>query len=62
MEEIAASMAADGLPDGFHQAAAEVFGRTARGDDALVPAQPGAAAPHGGTAPQDQDNVHQLGK
>jgi 3-hydroxyisobutyrate dehydrogenase-like beta-hydroxyacid dehydrogenase len=27
MEEIAASMAADGLPDGFHQAAAEIFRR-----------------------------------
>jgi hypothetical protein len=25
MEEIAASMAADGLPAGFHQAAAEVY-------------------------------------
>ncbi|MFI5068315.1 MAG: DUF1932 domain-containing protein, partial [Streptosporangiales bacterium] len=30
MEEIAASMAADGLPGGFHQAAAEIFGRSAR--------------------------------
>ncbi len=29
MEEIAASMTADGLPGGFHQAAAEVFRRTA---------------------------------
>lgn len=29
MEEIAASMAADGLPDGFHRAAAEVFRRSA---------------------------------
>jgi 3-hydroxyisobutyrate dehydrogenase-like beta-hydroxyacid dehydrogenase len=28
MEEIAASMAADGLPDGFHQAAAEIFRRS----------------------------------
>ena len=27
MEEIAASFAAHGLPDGFHRAAAEVFGR-----------------------------------
>ena len=39
MEEIAASMAAAGLPDGFHQAAAEVFrraptpGRAAPADD-----------------------------
>jgi 3-hydroxyisobutyrate dehydrogenase-like beta-hydroxyacid dehydrogenase len=30
MEEIAASMAAAGLPDGFHQAAAEVFRRYSR--------------------------------
>jgi 3-hydroxyisobutyrate dehydrogenase-like beta-hydroxyacid dehydrogenase len=30
MEEIAASMAADGLPDGFHQAAAEIFRRSPR--------------------------------
>lgn len=29
MEEIAASMAANGLPDGFHHAAAEVFRRSA---------------------------------
>ena len=28
MEEIAATMAAAGLPDGFHQAAAEVFRRS----------------------------------
>ena len=33
MEEIAASMAADGLPGGFHQAAAEIFGRSARPGD-----------------------------
>jgi 3-hydroxyisobutyrate dehydrogenase-like beta-hydroxyacid dehydrogenase len=37
MEEIAASMAADGLPDGFHQAAAEIFRRSPR-------AEPDAAA------------------
>jgi 3-hydroxyisobutyrate dehydrogenase-like beta-hydroxyacid dehydrogenase len=37
MEEIAASMTADGLPGGFHQAAATVFSRIARGDDALAP-------------------------
>jgi 3-hydroxyisobutyrate dehydrogenase-like beta-hydroxyacid dehydrogenase len=30
MEEIAASMAADGLPGGFHRAAAEIFGQSAR--------------------------------
>jgi 3-hydroxyisobutyrate dehydrogenase-like beta-hydroxyacid dehydrogenase len=39
MEEIAASMAADGLPGGFHQAAAEVFRRTPRPG-----AEPSAAA------------------
>jgi 3-hydroxyisobutyrate dehydrogenase-like beta-hydroxyacid dehydrogenase len=32
MEEIAASMAAAGLPPGFHQAAAEVFRRSSRGE------------------------------
>jgi 3-hydroxyisobutyrate dehydrogenase-like beta-hydroxyacid dehydrogenase len=31
MEEIAATMAAAGLPDGFHQAAAEIFRRYPRG-------------------------------
>jgi len=37
MEEIAASMAAAGLPDGFHQAAAEIFRRSPR-------AEPGSPA------------------
>jgi 3-hydroxyisobutyrate dehydrogenase-like beta-hydroxyacid dehydrogenase len=32
MEEIAASMAAAGLPDGFHQAAAEIFRRSPHAD------------------------------
>ena len=32
MEEIAASMSAAGLPDGFHEAAAEVFDRASRAD------------------------------
>jgi 3-hydroxyisobutyrate dehydrogenase-like beta-hydroxyacid dehydrogenase len=37
MEEIAASMAAAGLPDGFHQAAAEIFRRSPRAEpDAAV--------------------------
>ena len=31
MTEIAASMAAAGLPDGFHLAAAEIFRRSPRG-------------------------------
>jgi 3-hydroxyisobutyrate dehydrogenase-like beta-hydroxyacid dehydrogenase len=34
MQEIAASMAAVGLPDGFHQAAAEIFARAAGADSA----------------------------
>ncbi len=34
MEEIAQSMAAAGLPDGFHQAAAEIFRRCPRLPDA----------------------------
>jgi hypothetical protein len=41
MEEIAASMAADGLPGGFHQAAAEVFRRSS--SDAADPGGPGDA-------------------
>ncbi len=36
MEEIAASMAAAGLPDGFHQAAAEIFRRSPREDPDAV--------------------------
>jgi hypothetical protein len=34
MEEIAASMAAAGLPAGFHEAAAEIFDRAAQADAA----------------------------
>ena len=40
MEEIGASMAAAGLPDGFHQAAAEIFRRVPRASVAV----PGASA------------------
>jgi len=40
MEEIAASMAAVGLPDGFHQAAAEIFRRSPRSE----PGSPAADA------------------
>jgi len=32
MEEVAASMSAAGLPDGFHEAAAEIYDRAARAD------------------------------
>jgi 3-hydroxyisobutyrate dehydrogenase-like beta-hydroxyacid dehydrogenase len=35
MEEIAAAMAAAGLPDGFHQAAAEIYQRYSAGAEAL---------------------------
>ena len=35
MEEIAAAMAAAGLPEGFHQAAAEVYGAYSAGAEAL---------------------------
>jgi hypothetical protein len=31
MDEIAATMSAAGLPEGFHRAAAEMFGRFPRG-------------------------------
>ena len=37
MEEIAAEFAAAGLPDGFHLAAAELFRRSPRLDDAGAP-------------------------
>jgi 3-hydroxyisobutyrate dehydrogenase-like beta-hydroxyacid dehydrogenase len=38
MEEIAATMSAVGLPDGFHQAAAEIFRRSPRTGQAAAPA------------------------
>jgi hypothetical protein len=38
MEEIAASMAAAGLPAGFHEAAAEIYDRAARADAARADA------------------------
>jgi 3-hydroxyisobutyrate dehydrogenase-like beta-hydroxyacid dehydrogenase len=46
MEEIAATMAAAGLPDGFHQAAAEVYRRAsdAAASDVAAPASGAAAA------------------
>jgi 3-hydroxyisobutyrate dehydrogenase-like beta-hydroxyacid dehydrogenase len=40
MEEIAASMAAAGLPDGFHQAAAEIFRRSPRAEADAAPDDP----------------------
>jgi hypothetical protein len=40
MEEIAASMAAVGLPDGFHQAAAEIFRRSPRADPGTPAGEP----------------------
>ena len=39
MEEIAASMAAAGLPDGFHQAAAEIFRRSPRAEPGVADGQ-----------------------
>jgi 3-hydroxyisobutyrate dehydrogenase-like beta-hydroxyacid dehydrogenase len=39
MEEIAASMAAAGLPDGFHQAAAEIFRRSPRTEPGTLDGQ-----------------------
>jgi 3-hydroxyisobutyrate dehydrogenase-like beta-hydroxyacid dehydrogenase len=35
MEEIASAMAAAGLPEGFHQAAAEIYGKFSAGTEAL---------------------------
>jgi 3-hydroxyisobutyrate dehydrogenase-like beta-hydroxyacid dehydrogenase len=50
MQEIAASMTAAGLPDGFHEAAAEIFGRAAgSGRDAAAAS---AAASAGLDAPR----------
>lgn len=49
MEEIAASMAAAGLPAGFHEAAAEIYDRVSR-SDAPVPLRPGSADANGGSA------------
>jgi 3-hydroxyisobutyrate dehydrogenase-like beta-hydroxyacid dehydrogenase len=40
MEEIAATMAAAGLPDGFHQAAAEIFRRSPRAEPDRTAGQP----------------------
>ena len=37
MEEIAASMSAAGLPDGFHEAAAELYDRASRADIPVGP-------------------------
>ncbi len=42
MEEIAASMAAAGLPPGFHQAAADIFDRAAHADEPGAGVAPGA--------------------
>ena len=47
MEEIAASMAAAGLPAGFHQAAAEIFDRAARADAAAAGRTAAASGPGG---------------
>src|ERR1035438_4022723 len=43
MEEISASMTADGLPGGFHQAAAEVFRAVSNGAASNGTASPGGA-------------------
>jgi hypothetical protein len=42
MEEIAASMAAAGLPPEFHQAAAEIFDRASHADEPSAGVAPGA--------------------
>jgi 3-hydroxyisobutyrate dehydrogenase-like beta-hydroxyacid dehydrogenase len=50
MEEIAESMAAAGLPSGFHGAAAEIFDRAAHADTAAAAGFAGAGAAGAGTA------------
>ncbi len=47
MEEISASMTADGLPGGFHEAAAEVFRRSSSGPGAARPQAAAVAGPDG---------------
>jgi 3-hydroxyisobutyrate dehydrogenase-like beta-hydroxyacid dehydrogenase len=50
MEEIAASMAAAGLPPGFHEAAAEIFDRAAQSETAAPDRVPGSGdQPESGT-------------
>ena len=50
MDEIAASMAAAGLPPGFHEAAAEIFDRAAQSETAGTAQGPGSAGkPESGT-------------
>jgi 3-hydroxyisobutyrate dehydrogenase-like beta-hydroxyacid dehydrogenase len=51
MQEIAASMTAAGLPDGFHQAAAEVFARAAGSGSANGPAHAPGAGPGSASGP-----------
>jgi 3-hydroxyisobutyrate dehydrogenase-like beta-hydroxyacid dehydrogenase len=51
MEEIAAAMAAAGLPAGFHEAAAEIYRRAARADPA------GAARPAAASGPDSAANA-----
>ena len=54
MEEIAATLADCGLPGGFHDAAAEVFRRSPRGErdvDAVLAALTSAPYPEPGTRP-----------
>jgi 3-hydroxyisobutyrate dehydrogenase-like beta-hydroxyacid dehydrogenase len=55
MEEIAASMAAAGLPAGFHEAAAEIFDRAARADAARADAA--AARAQVATGSRDADSA-----
>jgi 3-hydroxyisobutyrate dehydrogenase-like beta-hydroxyacid dehydrogenase len=50
MEEIAASMAADGLPSGFHHAAADIFDRAAHAGTAAAPGPAGTGSGSNGSA------------
>jgi 3-hydroxyisobutyrate dehydrogenase-like beta-hydroxyacid dehydrogenase len=50
MEEIAASMAADGLPSGFHHAAADIFDRAAHAGTAAAPGPAGTGRGSNGSA------------
>jgi 3-hydroxyisobutyrate dehydrogenase-like beta-hydroxyacid dehydrogenase len=60
MEEIAATMSAAGLPDGFHQAAAEIFRRSPRTGRAAEPTAQGPPGQAAQAAPPPDQTVEQV--
>src|SRR5260221_3126334 len=55
MEEIAASMAAVGLPDGFHQAASQIFRRSPRAEPRMLTGEPAGQVPAALTGDASRD-------